>query len=283
MRDFAGRTAVVTGAAGGIGRALALAAAARGMRVVATDIDAAALAPVVADCLVRGAASAEGLALDVRDAAAVEALAADLDARLGGVALLFCNAGVLVPRRLWEQTAREFDWLLDINVKGVANAVRAFLPRMIARGAPGHVVVTGSMGGFIPSPMLAAYSASKAAVWALAETLALDLAAAKSEVKVSLLAPGAVRTRIFEADRHRDAGADALAGAPAAMRDAMIAGTAKAGLDPDDVARITFEAVEAGRFWIFPHPRMLAALPERTAAMVAGRDPEFDFARAFRR
>jgi NAD(P)-dependent dehydrogenase (short-subunit alcohol dehydrogenase family) len=274
---------LVTGAAGGIGRALALAAAARGMRVVATDIDAAALAPVVTDCLARGAASAEGLALDVRDAAAFEALAADLDARLGGVALLFCNAGVLVPRRLWEQTAREFDWLLDINLKGVANAVRAFLPRMIARGAPGHVVVTGSMGGFIPSPMLAAYSASKAAVWALAETLALDLAAAKSEVKVSLLAPGAVRTRIFEADRHRDAGADALAGAPAAMRDAMIAGTARTGLDPEEVARVTFEAVETGRFWIFPHPQMLAALPERTAAMVAGRDPEFDFARAFRR
>lgn len=283
MRDFAGRTAVVTGAAGGIGRAFALAAAARGMRVAAIDIDAAALAPVVGECLARGAASAEGRALDVRDAAAFEALAADLDARLGGVALLFCNAGVLVPRRLWEQTAREFDWLLDINVKGVANAVRASLPRMIARGAPGHVVVTGSMGGFIPSPMLAAYSASKAAVWALAETLALDLAAAKSEVKVSLLAPGAVRTRIFEADRHQDAGADALTGVPAAMRDAMIAGTAKAGLDPEEVARVTFEAVEAGRFWIFPHPQMLAALPERTTAMVEGRDPEFDFARAFRR
>ena len=92
-----------------------------------------------------------------------------------------------------------------------------------------------------------------------------------------------MRTRIFEADRHRDAGADALAGAPAAMRDAMIAGTAKAGLDPDEVARLSFEAVEAGRFWIFPHPQMLAALPERTAAMLAGRDPEFDFERAFRR
>lgn len=283
MRDFAGRTALVTGAAGGIGRALALEAAGRGMRVVVADLDAAALAAVVEECRARGAAAAEAVALDVRDAAALETLAADLEARSGTPALLFCNAGVLVPRRLWEQTAREFDWVMDVNVKGVANTVRAFLPRMSARGAPGRVVVTGSMGGFIPSPMLAAYSASKAAVWAMAETLAIDLAAAKSAVGVSLLAPGAVRTRIFEADRHREAGADALSGAPAAMRDAMTAGTAATGIDPEEVARITFEAVEAGRFWIFPHPRMLAALPERTAAMVAGRDPEFDPARAFRR
>lgn len=283
MRDFAGRTALVTGAAGGIGRALAHAAAARGMRVVVADIDAGALTAVLDGCRAQGAAAAEAVTLDVRDAAALEALAAEVCARDGAPALLFCNAGVLVPRRLWEQTSREFDWLLDINVKGVANTVRAFLPTMLSGGAPGRVVITGSMGGFIPSPMLAAYSASKAAVWAMAETLAIDLAAAKSAVGVSLLAPGAVRTRIFEADRHREAGAEALSGVPAAMRDAMIAGTAKAGIDPEEVARITFEAVEAGRFWIFPHPQMLAALPERTAAMVEGRDPEFDFARAFRR
>ena len=283
MRGLAGRTAVVTGAAGGIGRALAHEAAARGMRVVVADLDAAPLSAVVEECLTRGAAAAEAVALDVRDAAAFEALAAEVDARHDGCTLLFCNAGVLVPRRLWEQTAREFDWVMDVNVKGVAHAVRAFLPRMLARGAPGRVVITGSMGGFIPSPMLAAYSASKAAVWAMAETLAIDLAAAKSAVGVSLLAPGAVRTRIFEADRHHEAGAEALTGVPAAMRDAMIAGTAKAGIDPAAVARIAFEAVEAGRFWIFPHPQMLAALPERTAAMVAGRDPEFDFERAFRR
>lgn len=283
MGGFAGRTALVTGAAGGIGRALALAAASRGMQVVVVDLDATALAAVVEECRARGASAAGMLALDVRDAAALQASAADIDARFGGCALLFCNAGVLVPRRLWEQTEREFDWLMDVNVKGVANTVRAFLPRMLATGAPGRVVITGSMGGFIPSPMLAAYSASKAAVWALAETLAIDLAAAKSAVGVSLLAPGAVRTRIFEVDRHRDAGADALAGAPAAMRDAMIAGTARIGIDPEEIARITFEAVEAGRFWIFPHPQMLAALPERTAAMVEGRDPEFEAARAFRR
>lgn len=283
MRGFAGRTAFVTGAAGGIGRALAHAAAERGMRVVVADLDAVALTAVLDECRARGAAGAEAVALDVRDAAALEALAAEVCARDGTPTLLFCNAGVLVPRRLWEQTSREFDWLLDINVKGVANTVRAFLPKMLSGGAPGRVVITGSMGGFIPSPMLAAYSASKAAVWAMAETLAIDLAAAKSAVGVSLLAPGAVRTRIFEADRHREVGADALSGVPAAMRDAMIAGTAKAGIDPEEVARITFEAVEAGRFWIFPHPQMLAALPERTAAMVEGRDPEFDSARAFRR
>ena len=282
MREFAGRVALVTGAAGGIGRALALGAAARGMHVAACDIDATRLVVLADECRAAGAASAAGYPLDVRDASAFATLAAKLAMERGGVDLLFCNAGVLVPRRLWEQGEREFDWLFDVNVKGVVNGIRACVPGMLERGRAAHVVVTGSMGGFIPSPQLAAYSASKAALWALAETLHLELKAIDAPVGVSLLAPGAVRSGIFGFERHGEQGAEPLAGAAAALRAAMVAGTARAGMDPQRVAEMTFAAVAAGRFWIFPHPEMLGALPGRQASMLEGRNPEFDFARDFR-
>ncbi|NCW22281.1 MAG: SDR family NAD(P)-dependent oxidoreductase, partial [Gammaproteobacteria bacterium] len=286
MREFTGRTALVTGAAGGIGRALALAAAARGMRVLVCDVDPESTVAVAAECVAEGAPAALARAFDVRDASTFETRVAEVTAEWGGVDLLFCNAGVLVPRRLWEQTAREFDWLLDVNVKGVVNGIRACVPGMLARGRDAgresHVVITGSMGGLIASPMLGAYSASKAALAVIAETLYLDLAATQAPVGVSLLAPGAVRSRIFEAERHCEAGAEPLAGPGAAMREAMIAGTARVGMDPQRVAAVTFEAIESERFWVFPHPEMLAALPARQAAMLQGRNPQFDFGRDFR-
>ncbi len=282
MRDFAGKTALITGAGGGIGRALALAAAARGMHVVACDIHSAPLDSLLVDARAAGAASAIGRTLDVRDAEAFLTLAGECGRELGGIDLLFCNAGVIVPRRLWEQTAREFDWLLDVNVKGVVNAVRACVPSMLARGTPAHVVITGSMGGFIPSPLLGAYSASKAALHSLAETLCLDLAASDAKIGVSLLAPGAVRSNLFDLDRHRAAGAAPLEGAAAAVREAMVAGTARVGMDPSQVAELAFAAIEAERFWVFPHPEMLAALPERQTALLEGRTPSFDFEKSFR-
>ena len=282
MQDFRGRTALITGAGGGIGRALALAAAARGMHVAVCDIDQQTVTTVAAECLAAGAASAAAHGLDVRDAAAFTALDASLSASHGGVDLLCCNAGVLVPRRLWEQSAREFDWLVDVNLKGVANGIRACVPGMLARQRPAHVVITGSMAGFIPSPQLGAYSASKAALGALAETLCIDLAAVRAPIGVSLLAPGAVRSRIFETERHADGGGEPLGAGDAALREAMVAGTARVGMDPQQVAALTFAAIEAGRFWVFPHPQMLAALPPRQTAMLEGRNPSFDFARDFR-
>jgi NAD(P)-dependent dehydrogenase (short-subunit alcohol dehydrogenase family) len=282
MRDFAGKTALITGAGGGIGRALALAAAARSMHVVACDIDAAPLDSLLVEARAAGAASASARALDVRDAHAFATLASECGPSYGGIDVLFCNAGVIVPRRLWEQTAREFDWLLDVNVKGVVNGIRACVPAMLQRGTPAHVVITGSMGGFIPSPLLGAYSASKAALCSLAETLCLDLAASGAKIGVSLLAPGAVRSNLFDVDRHQAAGAAPLEGAAAAVRDAMVAGTARVGMDPARVAELTFAAIEAERFWVFPHPEMLAALPERQAAMLEGRTPSFEFEKSFR-
>ncbi len=282
MQDLNGGTAVITGAASGIGRALALACRRAGVRVIATDVERGALKALAQELAAPGGPEAVTELLDVRDAAAVEALAARSFARWGGVELLFNNAGVMVPRPLWEHGDTEWRWLIDVNLTGIMNGIRAFVPRMLERGVPAHVVNTGSMASFLAAPMLGAYSASKFAVRALTEALHHDLRQIGACVQVSLLAPGAVRTRIFDADRNRPEGTPVIAGASGAVRDHMRSGTQEAGMDPAEVARLVLDAIRAERFWIFPHPEMLAPLPEMTAAIMARRTPEFALGRSWR-
>jgi NADP-dependent 3-hydroxy acid dehydrogenase YdfG len=278
MSESAAPWAFVTGAGSGIGSALALTAAKRGMHVVACDYRPESLQRVADEALQAGAASVVTRAFDVRDAAVFESVVSELGASGARVDWLFCNAGVLSAGRLWETSAAEIDRLLDINIKGVINGIRACVPKMIERGQPAHIVITGSMGGFIPSPMLAAYSASKAAIAAIAETLLFDLRASQAPVSVSLLAPGAVRTGIFAHEFAHGTGDAANHALMAAMR----AGAERVGMDPMRLAEMTFEAVESGRFWVFPHPEMLPAVTERIARMRAGEMPSFEFERSFR-
>ena len=236
-----GQTALVTGAASGIGRALALAFRAAGLQVVGTDVNAEALQGLAAEALADGGAARFTVqTLDVRDAAAVEALAASLDAN-GGVQVLCNNAGVLVPRSVWEHSDAEWRWLFDVNVHGVMNGLRAFVPRMLASGGHAHIVNTCSMGGFLASPMLGAYGATKFAVRALTESLQYDLQARGAKVGVSLLAPGAVKTAIFDAR----AGADADDRVSEGAREMMRQGTAAAGMEPAAIAAEVLAACDA--------------------------------------
>ena len=273
-----GQTALVTGAASGIGRALALAFRAAGLQVVGTDVNAEALQGLAAEALADGGAARFTVqTLDVRDAAAVEALAASLDAN-GGVQVLCNNAGVLVPRSVWEHSDAEWRWLFDVNVHGVMNGLRAFVPRMLASGGPAHIVNTCSMGGFLASPMLGAYGATKFAVRALTESLQYDLQARGAKVGVSLLAPGAVKTAIFDAR----AGADADDRVSEGAREMMRQGTAAAGMEPAAIAAEVLAAVRERRYWVFPHAYMLPAITENAAGIVACREPVFDFAKAWK-
>ena len=273
-----GQTALVTGAASGIGRALALAFRAAGLQVVGTDVNAEALQGLAAEALADGGAARFTVqTLDVRDAAAVEVLAASLDAN-GGVQVLCNNAGVLVPRSVWEHSDAEWRWLFDVNVHGVMNGLRAFVPRMLASGGPAHIVNTCSMGGFLASPMLGAYGATKFAVRALTESLQYDLQARGAKVGVSLLAPGAVKTAIFDAR----AGADADDRVSEGAREMMRQGTAAAGMEPAAIAAEVLAAVREGRYWVFPHAYMLPAITENAAGIVACREPVFDFAKAWK-
>lgn len=273
-----GQTALVTGAASGIGRALALAFRAAGLQVVGTDVNAEALQGLAAEALADGGAARFTVqTLDVRDAAAVEALAASLDAN-GGVQVLCNNAGVLVPRSVWEHSDAEWRWLFDVNVHGVMNGLRAFVPRMLASGGPAHIVNTCSMGGFLASPMLGAYGATKFAVRALTESLQYDLQARGAKVGASLLAPGAVKTAIFDAR----AGADADDRISEGAREMMRQGTAAAGMEPAAIAAGVLAAIREGRYWVFPHAYMLPAITENAAGIVACREPVFDFAKAWK-
>jgi NADP-dependent 3-hydroxy acid dehydrogenase YdfG len=255
--------AVITGAASGIGAGLARHAVSRGMDVVLADRDEALLAKVAS------ALGGRALAVptDVTDPDAFEALAARAYDRFGQVDLFFNNAGVLTTGLSWEVSAEKWLQVLDVNVLGVVNGLRAFVPRLIAADRPARIIVTSSIGGFLPSPLLGPYSASKFALVAITETLAGELAMLKSQVKVSLLAPGAVKTEIFRDD-------------PTPASDnfvaQMLAMTEEHGLTPDAFAERVFASIDKGEYWIIPQPESFGpGFQARNAIISAREQPTF--------
>ncbi|MBP1159708.1 NAD(P)-dependent dehydrogenase (short-subunit alcohol dehydrogenase family) [Rhodococcus sp. PvR044] len=246
LRDLAGTTAVVTGAASGIGAAIARRAAGLGMRVALADFDGARL-----DEVAREIAAAGGEALAVRcDVTApddLERLAATTVDRFGSVRLLVNNAGIDSTGRLWELDPERFDRVLGVNVTGVFHGIRAFVPRMLAAGGPAHIVNTASIGAVTTVPTQAAYCASKHATLAMTECLAIELAAERAPITVAALLPGPVHTAIYES-----AGSDGSAGA--ATRDRMESFLRENGVTPEQAADTMFEGLAAGRFWIYTHP-----------------------------
>ena len=263
--DYTGKVAVITGAASGIGSGLAREALARGMRVVLADIDAGALAAFAAT--LTGEVST--CRVDVRDAASVEALADHAYATFGQVDLLFNNAGVLIGGKSWEIPAAKWAWQMDVNVQGVVHGIASFVPRMIAAGRPARVVNTGSMASFIASPYMGPYSASKFAVLAISETLALELQAEQVPVSVSVVCPGPVQTDIFRetVSMTADTVSDKTVGM---MRDI----TVNQGITPDELARRTFSGIDDNLFWIIPQPDPLDDLyRKRVDTMLARRTP----------
>lgn len=254
--------AVITGAASGIGAGLARCAVRRGMTVVLADRDAAGLGNVAADL----GAAAHIVPTDVADPHALDRLAEAAFA-LGDVDLLFNNAGVLTTGLSWEIPAELWQASLNVNIAGIVNGIRAFVPRLNAAGRPARIINTASVGGFLPSPFMAPYSATKFAVVALTEALAGELEATGSPIAVSLLAPGPVKTGIF-----REPPMDASRPFHAAMT-AMLD---HYGLSADALADIAFAGIDRGDYWIIPQPETLDAdLQKRTAAILAREAPQF--------
>ncbi len=275
MQNFQDKTAVITGAAGGIGLALARQAAGRGMNLVLTDLDAEPL---------HHAAASLGLpperlllhAADVSREADVAALANASFARFGAVHLLFNNAGVGCSRLTTEHSAADWDWVLGVNLMSVVHGIRHFVPRMQQRSEPSHVVNTASAAGLVSSPGMAAYNVSKHGVVTLSETLYAELAEQASPVGVSVLCPAWVPTGIHQSARHRQPrfGAEpALSPQSAAYAVRMAQAVQSGKLTPDDIARVTFFAVEQGQFYIVPHRKILQAVERRCQDMVQGRNP----------
>ncbi|HVX19962.1 MAG TPA: SDR family NAD(P)-dependent oxidoreductase [Acidimicrobiales bacterium] len=204
MRDVAGKVAVVTGAASGIGHALAARLAGDGARLVLADVDGAALAEA-AGGLRAGGAEVLAVPTDVTDPTAVDRLASAAAERFGPVHLLVNNAGVGVKGPAWELSQADWEWVMGVCFWGVVHGIRSFLPAMVAHGDDGHVVNTSSMMGLGAAPLGAPYQAAKQAVTAVTESLWFDLRDRAPQIGVTLLCPGYVATRIGEGGRNRPA------------------------------------------------------------------------------
>ena len=249
--------AVVTGAGSGIGRALAESAASRGMRVVGADVEQPKLDETVAGIVARGG-EAIGVRTDVSVPDDVEGLAEAAWSQYGAVNLLCNNAGVFSGGLMWERTLADWDWVLGVNLRGLVNAVRSFVPRLLAAGTPAHIVNTASMGGLVTSAYSGPYFTSKFAAVGLTECLAHDLRTTGAPIGVSALVPSLVATGIADSQRNRperwvDRGAEPAADEQfvlAAMHDATLG----AGMPPAEVAALVFDAVEHDRFWIPTKP-----------------------------
>ncbi len=256
MQSLSGKVAVITGAAEGIGRAMAMRAHAAGMKLVIADIDQERLSHTAAELEARGA---EVLArrVDVSQADDVDALAEAAFACFTDVHLLVNNAGVAVAKSAWETSISDWTWVLGVNLYGVIHGLRAFLPTMLERRQPGHVVNVASIAGLISAPGMAAYNVSKHGVVTLSEGLHHDLRLRNAAVGVSVLCPAWVRTRIAESERNRepDERTKPSEQSPIAAKAAnAIAEAVEAGLPPERVADHTFVAIAEGRFYILTHP-----------------------------
>ncbi len=275
MKELAGRVAVVTGAADGIGRAIAGRCAEAGMRLVLADVDRGRLEVSRAE-LERAGAEVLGCPTDVSRAAEVEALAVATYARFGACHLLVNNAGVALGKPVWEATLADWEWVLGVNLYGVIHGVRAFVPRMLEAGEPGHVVNTASIAGLISPPGLGPYNVSKHGVVTLSESLHGDLAVRGAPIGVSVLCPAWVRTRIAESERHRPKAertdASRVDGV-AAKVGAAVEEAVEAGIAPAEVARAVLDAVASGRFYILTHPHTKKAVQIRAEDILDGRPP----------
>jgi NAD(P)-dependent dehydrogenase (short-subunit alcohol dehydrogenase family) len=278
MRTFHDRVAVITGAASGIGRGLARRCGHEGMKVVLADIEEAALAETEAELRALGA-SALAVVTDVSQARDVELLAQKTLDAYGAVHLLCNNAGVGVVRSVWESTLADWQWVLGVNLWGVIHGLRVFVPIMLKQESECHIVNTASIAGLVVGPgSSSTYNVSKHGVVALSETLYYELAQRGAKVNVSVLCPGWVNTRIFDAERNRptELRNDPLTlpvdpGAEAVIQEGRQA--AQHGMSPDQVAERVFQAIRDEQLYIFTHPETKEWVRIQMEHILAERNP----------
>src|SRR5205823_5339570 len=274
MKMLEGKVAAVTGAASGLGRAMALAFAGEGMHAALADVDEPGLKSTLNEVQSRGV-RAFAMRVDVSRYQEVESFCSKAIAQFGATHVVCNNAGVSPLGAVWENTLADWQWILGVNLWGVIHGVRAFVPRLLAQGE-GHVVNTASVAGLISPPGMGAYNVTKHAVVALSETLHHDLRSRGSPVGVSVLCPAYVPTGIAESERNRPEGISISEKTKEILaREAMLKKAVASGrLSADDVARAVVAAVKEERFYILTHPRIKGAIEARMQDILGERVPQ---------
>jgi NAD(P)-dependent dehydrogenase (short-subunit alcohol dehydrogenase family) len=275
MKDFRDRVAVVTGAASGIGRALADRFAAEGMKVVLADVEEEALRLAEAEFREKGV-DVLGVRTDVSKAEEIERLAQQTLDAFGAVHIVCNNAGVAGAwGPTWANTLDDWNWIVGVNLWGVIHGVRAFVPIMLEQGDEGHIVNTASLAGLMPGRGI--YGVTKQAVVALSESLYNDLKVADAKIGVSVLCPGWVDTNIMDADRNRPAElARTVDAMPDPQREAMdkaVRNFLKTGLQASAVADQVLEAIKNDKLYIITHPEMDFLIRERFDNILSRTNP----------
>jgi NAD(P)-dependent dehydrogenase (short-subunit alcohol dehydrogenase family) len=285
LKNFANRVAVITGAASGFGREFANTASKLGMKLVLADVQQAPLDQAVAELKAAGA-TVVAMRCDVSKADDVDALAKLTIDTFGGVNLLFNNAGVGSGGLLWENTVKDWEWVLGVNLWGVIHGVRAFTPLMLAQAKreadyEGYIVNTASMAGLLSPQLMGAYNVSKHSVVALSETLFHDLASVEKKIACSVLCPAFVPTGISTSHRARPAEllndskpTESMKVAQAMTHKAVSSGKLTAA----DISEKTFDAIRENRFYIITHPKIMATVKRRLEDIEAMQNPRDPFA-----
>jgi len=281
METFENKVAVITGAASGIGRALAARCLQEGMKVVLADVEEEALAQTAAQ-LDRGTASILAAPTDVSKVADMEALAQQAQQAFGEVHLLFNNAGVGGGGTIWESTLAEWEWVLGVNLWGTIHGLRVFVPMMLAQNTECHIVNSASLAGLLPYHPSAPYQVTKQGIVALSEQLYYSLKQQQARIDVSVLCPAVVKTGILDSTRNRpfvegekegrETAVNPTNPAQLALLQRMRQAT-KTGMKPEVVAAHVFDAIRRQQFYILTHPQFNTAIEAKTKQLLHKNHP----------
>jgi NAD(P)-dependent dehydrogenase (short-subunit alcohol dehydrogenase family) len=277
VKEFRDKVAVITGAASGIGRGIAERCVQEGMKVVLADVDQMTLAQTERE--LKGTdAGILAVRTDVSKSGDIEALAQKTLDAFGAAHVLFNNAGVGAGTTVWESTLADWEWVMGVNLWGVIYGVRTFVPIMLKQADECHVVNTASMAGLISGPALGIYKVTKHGVVSLSETLCHELAAIESNIKVSVLCPAVVNTRIMDSERNRppelqNALAVESVNPAVAQSEKTLCRLIKTGWSPLQVAEAVFDGIRNERFYILTHESWKPLVQKRMEDILRDRNP----------
>jgi NAD(P)-dependent dehydrogenase (short-subunit alcohol dehydrogenase family) len=272
VQDLKNKVAVITGAASGIGKAMAQRFAAEGMRLLLADIEPAPLLQFAEDLRARGV-DAISERVDVSKPEDLERLATKAYDEFGAAHLLCNNAGVFPPGApVWKEPIDTWHWVLNVNFFGVLYGVQAFVPRMLNAGHEAHIVNTASLAGLTTRPLMSAYNVSKHAVVALSECLYAELQLTTENIHVSVLCPAWAKTRLAESARNKPEGVAADPSASFGFYSAL-KHVVEQGTRPEEIVDAMIEAIRRNQFWVLTHPQFDGGIRERFELMLSRTNP----------